>query len=214
MKPDTASSCADKSRWESFARPEAPFPSKLYGILEFAEQKGLIDSVSWLPDGQSFKIHNSSSFMSLVATKFFKATKVPREKDAWYHDKFIRDQPELIEKMVRIKVKGNRTSKAKSRSLNRSVNEAIANMSNIEESAGHINMFAHPGVFIQRPRRISFHEPFSLGGVDGCGHPQDVVPTLFPIEPLPLGDNMASEVDEADEFSLFIDEMMIENPFT
>ncbi|KAL7535134.1 hypothetical protein ACHAWF_005067 [Thalassiosira exigua] len=173
--------------------------------------------------------------MILIANKFFKATKlrsfhrqlnlwgfqrVPSEKDAWYHDKFIRDQPELIKKMVRNKATRNRSSKAKSRSLNRSVNEAIANMPNIEESSEHTNMFAHPGFFIsaapsERPRRVSSHESFSLGGVDGCRHPQDVVPTLFPIEPLPLGDNMAhSEADEADEFSLFIDEMMIEDPFT
>jgi len=102
---------------------DVPFPAKLYEMLDYAEDAGLSDAVSWLPHGRAFKIHNQEKFMSDVANRFFKATKlrsvhrqlnlwgfkrIPSgdEKDSWCHEFFVRGQPEAMRHMVRTKVKG------------------------------------------------------------------------------------------------------------
>jgi hypothetical protein len=103
---------------------DAPFPAKLYEMLQYVDENGLSDCVSWLSHGQSFKIHNNKKFMSDVAHLFFRATKLRsvhrqlnlwgfkriatgKERDSWYHPCFIRGQPSEMCKMVRTKVKGN-----------------------------------------------------------------------------------------------------------
>ena len=65
---------------------DAPFPSKLYKMLEHCERTGLGDVVSWLPHGRAFRIHDSDRFMEEVAGLFFRATKlrsVHRQLNLW-----------------------------------------------------------------------------------------------------------------------------------
>ena len=56
--------------------PIASFPAKLHEMLDYAEAAGLSHVASWLPDGRSFRIHDEALFMSSVAGRFFKATKM------------------------------------------------------------------------------------------------------------------------------------------
>ena len=65
---------------------DAPFPAKLCEMLDYAEQNGLSDVVSWLPHGKSFKIRDDKKFMTDVANHFFKATKlrsIHRQLNLW-----------------------------------------------------------------------------------------------------------------------------------
>mmetsp|Transcript_12435 Transcript_12435/g.23689 ORF Transcript_12435/g.23689 Transcript_12435/m.23689 type:complete len:249 (+) Transcript_12435:88-834(+) len=98
------------------------FPTKLYVMLECAEQAGLSHVVTWIPRGRAFKILKPDVFMSHIANFFFKATKltsIHRQlhlwgfkrvtygsgMDAWYHTSFVKGRPEDAKKMVRTKIK-------------------------------------------------------------------------------------------------------------
>ena len=47
------------------------FPHKMYDLLEDVEQKNLDDIVSWLPDGESFKIHSQVGFEQTIMPMYF-----------------------------------------------------------------------------------------------------------------------------------------------
>lgn len=49
-----------------------PFPWRLHQMLEAIEEAGDAPTVSWLPDGQHFQVHNPQSFVEKVIPKFFK----------------------------------------------------------------------------------------------------------------------------------------------
>lgn len=128
---NTLSSSSDAaSPWTSHLNADAPFPSKLYQMLEFAEHTGLDYIVSWLPHGRAFKIHNKEEFMIHVAAHFFKATKlrsvhrqlnlwgfkrIPNgnQKDAWFHDSFLRGRQDEMKNIIRTKIKGKTLFAAK-----------------------------------------------------------------------------------------------------
>ncbi|KAL7538727.1 hypothetical protein ACHAXR_008761 [Thalassiosira sp. AJA248-18] len=110
--------------------PDAPFPSKLCEMLHFAEHEGLKSVVSWRSHGRAFKIHNKEKFMSHVAHRFFKATKLRsihrqlnlwgfkritsgEDRDAWFHEFFVRGQPGEMRKIIRTKIKGRTLLEAK-----------------------------------------------------------------------------------------------------
>ena len=80
---DIDQQCQDQSRCQ---HSDAPFPAKLYELLQYVEDEGMTHIVSWLPSGLAFKIHNAPKFMSDVAVHFFKATKfrsVQRQLNLW-----------------------------------------------------------------------------------------------------------------------------------
>jgi hypothetical protein len=54
---------------------ESKFPFQLYDLLEDAEMKGFESIVSWLPGGNSFKVHDHKSFMQSIMSRYFKQTK-------------------------------------------------------------------------------------------------------------------------------------------
>mmetsp|Transcript_28957 Transcript_28957/g.53464 ORF Transcript_28957/g.53464 Transcript_28957/m.53464 type:complete len:261 (+) Transcript_28957:96-878(+) len=127
---DVSSSSDSPQRASCRRHADTPFPSKLYEMLEYVEQMGLCDVISWLPHGRAFKIHNKDMFMSHVAKRFFKATKlrsihrqmnlwgykrIPNgdDRDAWYHENFLRGRPGDIKKMVRTKIKCKSLLRAK-----------------------------------------------------------------------------------------------------
>jgi hypothetical protein len=51
------------------------FPSKLYNVLDAADQKGFNHIVSWQHDGNSFKIHNKENFVGDVLPLYFNQIK-------------------------------------------------------------------------------------------------------------------------------------------
>ena len=55
---------------------DAPFPHKMYELLNYTERIGLSHVVSWLPHGRAFKIHDSVQFMNEISGLFFRSKKV------------------------------------------------------------------------------------------------------------------------------------------
>ena len=51
------------------------FPTRLYNILEKAETDGYSSIVSWLPNGNGFKVHNRMAFETTVLPQHFTAVK-------------------------------------------------------------------------------------------------------------------------------------------
>ncbi len=76
MPISTAVSDASQSACRGRSDATGPFPEKLHRMLEYADEEGLCDVVSWLLDGRAFKIHDADAFMSRVAGHFFRATKL------------------------------------------------------------------------------------------------------------------------------------------
>jgi len=98
------------------------FPSKLYNLLEDAEDQGFSDIIAWQKGGQSFKIHQIEEFANNVMTSYFSQTKfksfqrqlniygwkkvqVGPNKGGYYHRDFIRGCPELCGNIVRRRCK-------------------------------------------------------------------------------------------------------------
>ena len=110
----------EKRRRKSTGIPPQ-FPRLLHSMLDRSEEDGYSDIVSWLPHGKSFVIRDREEFVRRVLPKYFKQTRfssfqrqlnlygfvrVERsgpDHKSYYHAKFLRDEPELVETMGRIK---------------------------------------------------------------------------------------------------------------
>jgi hypothetical protein len=103
------------------------FPRKLHAMLDnAAEIKGFASIVSWLPDSNSFKVHDQAAFVSRILPHYFKQTRYKsfqRQLNIWgferitksgagqggyRHDSLVRTKPSLCRCMKRIKDKGTR----------------------------------------------------------------------------------------------------------
>jgi hypothetical protein len=49
-----------------------PFPWRLHQMLEEIEKAGDASTVSWLPNGRHFQVHNPQDFVDKVIPRFFK----------------------------------------------------------------------------------------------------------------------------------------------
>jgi len=56
-------------------RKMKPFPWRLHEMLEEIEKKKLDWIVSWLPDGQSFQVHNQEAFSETIIPMYFRHTR-------------------------------------------------------------------------------------------------------------------------------------------
>ena len=96
------------------------FPIKLHQILSGATTDASV--IGWLEHGKAWKVHNTERFEAEVIPRYFELTKFSsfaRQVNGWgfrritrgidkggfYHDFFLRDQPELCAKMRRLKKK-------------------------------------------------------------------------------------------------------------
>lgn len=101
-------------RWEV----SASFPSKLFTMLEEADQAGHSDIISFLPDGRAFKIHKPDEFAQTVLPKYCKTNRLASFKKqlslygfktiqfgadfgAIRHESFQRDDKKQIAKIQR-----------------------------------------------------------------------------------------------------------------
>jgi hypothetical protein len=50
---------------------QSRFPRKLHQLLESTDKNGLGHIISWLPDGESFKVHDIKNFTNEVLPVFF-----------------------------------------------------------------------------------------------------------------------------------------------
>ena len=91
-----------------------PFPSKLHVLLERSEVCGTGGIVSWLPDGKSFKVHDTITFTDKIMCSYFSQTKYNsfrrqcyiygfrlRRDGAFVHPLFRRDDWEACLSMKR-----------------------------------------------------------------------------------------------------------------
>jgi HSF-type DNA-binding len=99
-----------------------PFPIKLFEMIQQLDTDGLAHIISWQPHGRCFLVHQPSTFQKLLR-KYFKISKISSfqrqlnlydfrrltvgsDKGSYYHEFFIRNRPDLLSKVRRIKVKG------------------------------------------------------------------------------------------------------------
>lgn len=52
-----------------------PFPERLFRLLKLAEDNGWEDIISWVDDGEGFKIHDKEKFEDLLLAKYFNTTR-------------------------------------------------------------------------------------------------------------------------------------------
>lgn len=89
------------------------FPDRLYKMLEYAEQEGLTDVVSFQPHGRSFRVHNKHlfvekllplclkgqsswpSFLRQLRLYGFSRAETGPDYGAYYHELFLRSRPGL-----------------------------------------------------------------------------------------------------------------------
>jgi hypothetical protein len=104
------------------ATGDAPFPTKLYNMLDSIDTMGYASIVSWQSHGRCFIVHKKDELKALLPN-FFKLTKITsfhrqlnlygfmristgRDRSAYYHENFLRGKPSLLCRMQRIKIKG------------------------------------------------------------------------------------------------------------
>lgn len=108
-----------------------PFPERLYNMLGEADQAGFSDVVSWQPHGRCFIIHDPKQFVESVMPKYFSQSKLTSfqrqvnlygfrrltagaDRGAYYHELFLRGRPDILKRLVRIRIKGTGSKSAAS----------------------------------------------------------------------------------------------------
>jgi hypothetical protein len=98
-------------------------PEDLRTMLQDAQYEGNENIVSWLSHGRAFKVHNKNQFVQKIMPRYFKATKftyfsdtlriwgfarlkkVPKDRGAYYHCKFVRGDAALSRHLSREQMK-------------------------------------------------------------------------------------------------------------
>ncbi|KAL3931650.1 MAG: hypothetical protein SGBAC_011213 [Bacillariaceae sp.] len=98
-------------------------PWRLHILLEEADRNGDSSAtISWLPDGDAFKVHNKVEFENVLMPKYFKSSKFKSfqrslnlwgfqtltkdpDKGAIFHPDFLRGKPDRCKLMKRVRVK-------------------------------------------------------------------------------------------------------------
>ena len=98
------------------------FPDRLHLMLDSAEREGFDATVSWLPCGTAFKVHDAKRFTESIMPRYYDRQtryksflrqlnlynfKRSARFGAYAHQSFIRGKPELSKSMARTKIKGS-----------------------------------------------------------------------------------------------------------
>lgn len=106
------------------------FPKKIFDILS---QESISDIITWMPNGKSWRILRPAAFEDEVLPSYFpgiKYSSFKRQVNAWgfkritegfyqnsyYHDMFVRDEPDLMKNIVRQPHKNSGSSTSRSSS--------------------------------------------------------------------------------------------------
>jgi hypothetical protein len=157
------------------------FPWKLHAMLDnAAEIKGFSSIVSWLPDSNSFKVHDQAAFVSRILPLYFKQThyrSFQRQLNIWgferitkngagqggyRHDLLVRTKPSLCRCMKRIKDKGARAMHDKQLLL-------VSELEHITNYYGSIDSF-EPNVCCRRRLSSSWSKPQTTGDSHDAMH--------------------------------------------
>lgn len=102
------------------------FPQVLHNMLQEVEEAENGDIVSWQPHGRAFRVHRKTEFVDTVLPQYFRQSSITsfhrqlnlycfrrlasgEDKGAYYHELFLRGNPQLCQKLVRVCRKGNGT---------------------------------------------------------------------------------------------------------
>lgn len=102
-----------------------PFPWKVHEMLDDADRVGFARIISWLPDCNAFRVHEPQDFVERIMPRYFHQTQFKsfqRQLNLWgfkriengpnkggyFHQYFVRKEPELCRNMKRIKIKGSK----------------------------------------------------------------------------------------------------------
>ena len=155
------------------------FPWKLHRLLDDVAKSGDDKLISWLPGNKAFKVHNREEFAGRVMPKYFSSAKFKTfqrslnlwgfevvstgsDKGAFYHKYFVRGEPELCEKMSRLKIKGNQSTRARFNEFQVQTKESNRTQATMSGISSHIrdrksptstviNPSPFPGQQIQAP---------------------------------------------------------------
>lgn len=128
---DKASSAADPPKSPRKRGSGESFPDKLHRLLEYCETEGLMDVACFCVHGRAFAIHKPRRFVAEVMPHFFKQSKISSfqrqlnlygftrifdgpDNGGYYHEKFLKGQPELSANLKPCKVKGDGPRKKQS----------------------------------------------------------------------------------------------------
>ncbi|CAJ1932816.1 unnamed protein product [Cylindrotheca closterium] len=89
-----------RKRFKRKRSPTTSFPIILYDLLQEAESKGYSNTISWLPDGARFQIHQPAKFRDEIMTKYFRQTKLESFTRQLYIYGFSKDAGFKKEDMV------------------------------------------------------------------------------------------------------------------
>jgi hypothetical protein len=73
--PSKGKAAAAASSSSASSKPGLRFPWKLHQLLTTANETGTASTISWLPNGKSFKVHNKLKFAQEVMPAYFNSTK-------------------------------------------------------------------------------------------------------------------------------------------
>ena len=96
-----------------------PFPERLHRLLTEVEAAGHGDIVSFTEDGRAFKVHKAEEFFRQIVQVYFKQTRLSSfkrqlnlygfelidhgpSKGSYYHELFMRDEPDLARQIRRV----------------------------------------------------------------------------------------------------------------
>jgi len=110
-----------------------PFPEKLHRLLLEVESAGRSDVISFVANGRAFAIHKPDKFFKEIVPLYFRQSRLSSFKrqlnlygfelintgparGGYYHELFVKDQPELCRRMRRVAVKVVSSKSQQSRS--------------------------------------------------------------------------------------------------
>jgi HSF-type DNA-binding len=174
----------------------APFPVKLYEMLERVEKEGFGHVVSWQPHGRCFVVHNTELFRELLP-RYFTLSKIASfqrqlnlygfmrltrglDKGGYYHEMFLLGKPFLIRRIQRVKVKGTGV-RARSNpdqepdfwTMPWVGQDAASTSSAVAKSAQHLNIVSGPS---SSGASVVSHDDTDVSSTTSASRPQSPPP--------------------------------------